>query len=410
MRSSSDNQRIKRMKLNLPEFHPNRGQRHWIQKEITTARFIQTLWRAASTSKRQDPAFVALIVKCGWTNVRDDGSGLRSSFDWRNRAIADYLTTEYESVEQLAVELRRELPRLRNPVQLLSADTGITAYYTALRPATIRYVRRRAADIASAFKVVAGRRSSTIDKIRDVGALLAELPKIKAHHGAAISPLSAITPALACLDPQRRFPIMNQRTRWLLQKIGERQDAGGAVALSKLIGKFNIRNSAELDVYANTADLSRVPTSPAPRRSKKHYRDVGVKSELASLARITANRVRIRKLHNALTNRFRDYQLWRHQGGLQESDFDALIPNWKKGRHLLIEAKTASSGPGGRAQIRQAIGQLFDYRFSHFPAKKVDLAVLLPKEPASDIKILLQSLNIECIWFKSKKLEGSIRL
>jgi hypothetical protein len=77
---------------------------------------------------------------------------------------------------------------------------------------------------------------------------------------------------------------------------------------------------------------------------------------------------------------------------------------------LLIEAKTASEGPSGRPQIRQAIGQLYDYRFTYMPKGNVDVAVLLPKEPSKHVQRLLASLRVELLWFKGKALEGSIRL
>jgi hypothetical protein len=79
-------------------------------------------------------------------------------------------------------------------------------------------------------------------------------------------------------------------------------------------------------------------------------------------------------------------------------------------RDLLIEAKTASEGPTGRSQIRQAIGQLYDYRFTHMPNNQVDLAVLLRKEPSAHVKRLLSSLDIELLWFKGKVLKGTIQL
>lgn len=42
--------------------------------------------------------------------------------------------------------------------------------------------------------------------------------------------------------------------------------------------------------------------------------------------------------------------------------------------------------------------------------EQVDLAVLLPNEPSSDIRALLEPIGIEVIWFKGKKLCGSIEL
>jgi hypothetical protein len=77
---------------------------------------------------------------------------------------------------------------------------------------------------------------------------------------------------------------------------------------------------------------------------------------------------------------------------------------------LLIEAKTASEGSAGRSQVRQAIGQLYDYRFTHMPKNKVDLAVLLRKEPSAHVQRLLASLGIELLWFKGKALNGTIQL
>ncbi len=61
----------------------------------------------------------------------------------------------------------------------------------------------------------------------------------------------------------------------------------------------------------------------------------------------------------------------------------------------LIEAKASVK----REDIRMAVGQLFDYGF--YAAKrfgKLNRAVLLPKEPASDVIEWLQPLDIGVIW------------
>jgi hypothetical protein len=179
-----------------------------------------------------------------------------------------------------------------------------------------------------------------------------------------------------------------------------------------LVGSHGLRNSFELDVYSATAVFSSVRRPANLKLHSVEFRDVGLKSETASMASIAANRFRIRKLHNQLTNRLCDRLLWR-QIIPKESRFDAVVLDWKKGRHLLIEAKTASTGPSGRMQIRQAIGQLFDYRYtyaSQFPPGKVDLAVLLPSQPTDDVQRLLKSLDIEILWFDRTKLKGTIEL
>ncbi|MBK7930528.1 MAG: hypothetical protein IPJ98_24570 [Bryobacterales bacterium] len=202
---------------------------------------------------------------------------------------------------------------------------------------------------------------------------------------------------------------MNKRTTRMLAAIGEKNDSAGAVALSRLIGMNGIRHSFDLDVYSQTAVLPGVKKQKSLLPRLQGLRDVGLKSETDSIGLIASNRIRIAKKHNQLTNRLREWLLWRHQVP-KESKFDALILDWRQGRHLLIEAKTASTGPGGRAQLRQAIGQLFDYRHTYsgkLPPGKIDLAVLLPSKPSEDVLALLGSLDIGVLWFEGKDLKGT---
>ena len=65
---------------------------------------------------------------------------------------------------------------------------------------------------------------------------------------------------------------------------------------------------------------------------------------------------------------------------------------WVKDRNALIEAKNSDS----RDAIRQAIGQLYDYRRFHQPPPR--LAVLLPYRPTDDRLNLLRSAGIEAVW------------
>lgn len=65
---------------------------------------------------------------------------------------------------------------------------------------------------------------------------------------------------------------------------------------------------------------------------------------------------------------------------------------WVEDRQALIEAKNSDS----RDALRQAIGQLYDYRRFHEPP--VRLAVLLPYRPNPDCLALLRSAGIEAVW------------
>ena len=135
---------------------------------------------------------------------------------------------------------------------MLREKTGITHYRNTYRPATVQFIRRHSGDIALAFKQVSTGSTVVYDKVRRVASLIESLGEISAG-GRNVSPFNGLTPVLSCLDPQRRFPIMNQRTRRLLKGIQKNADMEGAVALAKLIDpNYDIRDARELDVYANT--------------------------------------------------------------------------------------------------------------------------------------------------------------
>jgi len=292
---------------------------------------------------------------------------------------------------------------------MLEDSTGIALYRNPYRSSTLRFLKKRSGDISLAFRQVSTNSANVYEKVRNVAALIESLGKIPAD-GRHVSPFNGLTPALSCLDPQNKFPIMNQRTRPLLRSMREKADKEGVVALSRIIGRtYNIRDARELDVYANTETFHR-PSARLVAGGSPSFRDVGVKSEVNSFAQIAAKQAVITKIHNEIINDLRDYLLARYKIAPKEDRFDALVLDWKGGRKLLIEAKSASEGPSGRSQIRQAIGQLYDYRFTLIPNNNVDLAVLLRKEPDVQVKRLLKSLGIELLWFKGKVPVGTIRL
>ena len=294
---------------------------------------------------------------------------------------------------------------------MLREGTGITAYYGAFRPATLAQVKSRSDGIALAFERVSANSGNVHEKVRRVADLIESLGDLRAW-GKTVDPFKGLSPALSCLDPQQKFPIMNKRTRAWLEYFGRDANREGIVALSKLIGPSYgiVRDARELDVYLNTQSPPKLGRRIASRSiAANSAKDIGLKSEISSLAQIAAKKSTIKKIHNRLINHLNDYLLWRHFTA-KESRFDALVISWKKGRDLLIEAKTASDGTTGRSQIRQAIGQLYDYRFRLMPKDNVDLAILLPREPKSDIEALLNSLGIGLLWFEGKRLTGTIHL
>lgn len=222
--------------LALPKYQRSKRQLDWVASERRTANLIQSLWNAAGRTQRNDPAFLCLLVQCGW-NTGGRKNGGNSTRRWRNHKMAEYLTVPYGSDQQLAQDLRSHFRSLSlsRCLSIVQEKTGITRYYTAYHPATRKFVKRHSKDIALAFRQVSSRSADVYNKIRTVATLIEPLGEISAggHH---ISAFNGLTPVLSCLDPQRRFPIMNKLTRALLKRIDKKADEEGAVALSKLIG------------------------------------------------------------------------------------------------------------------------------------------------------------------------------
>lgn len=392
--------------LKFPEFRPNQYERDWVLGELQTARVIRMLWTNTAARDRSDPNFLAVLTRFSWINqAESDGESTRL---WRNRHLAAWVDSSAEGSELARALSSRTRLSLTEARRIIGTSTGISHYYTALRPGALRAIRRHTGTIHSALEQVAQKSPDAVKKVGEVAAAIVALPPFRGPAGRSGSLLNALTPLVACLDPQRRFPIMNHRTERLLRALGRTHDVNGAMALAGLIGQHNLRHSFALDVYAASG---RRKFPPAQRKTHIHaQRPVGRKDEEEGYARLSKKRIRVRRLHNALVNRFVRAVEWKYR--LLESEFDVVLDKWRGNRKLLVEAKTATNGPAGRTQLRQAIGQLHDYRWRAFPdkASKVDLALLVPNRPEDEVISLLRSVGIEALWFDRTVLKGTVPL
>lgn len=396
--------------LKLPYFHRTKAETRWVRSELRTAHVVRTLWEAASPTQRRDPGFLALLARCAWVN-RPQGSD-EASRRLRNQHLAEWLgLSEADSDTELALEVAKALrlsPALAT--RLVRTHSGITDYYKPLRPAFLERINEDSDRIAIVFGLAAKPAVDPAKKAREVTRRVLAMPLLRAPAGGLSSMLNGLSPVLACLDPQRRLPIMNARTARLLSTLGEKLTPDGAAALTGLIGQYGIRHAFDLDVYAFTRQSSFPPARKAGRFTPAEPKTIGLKAEEASVAVLRKTRLKVRRQHNHLLNRFIKIVRW--QNPPRESEFDAVIDDWTPGRRLLVEAKPSVKGPTGRAHLRQAIGQLFDYRWRNFrnEVKQVDLALLTPSKPDEDTLNLLKTLQIEALWFERNKLQGTISL
>ena len=403
--------------IDLPTFQPDQQALDWTEYHRKTAVAIRMMWMAASAQVQRDPDFVVALLQATWLGSHELTESTRLR---RNQHWAEWLGVDARLEAELAAALRLRLKGLTasQARQLVQERTGMTFYYRPARPATIAFVHDHRVPVGQALQRIAGREKDVFKKVREVAQRLDRLPQIGTPSGGTMSCYYSLTPLLACLDPQQKFPLINSKTSTLLRMVGRSADAEGAEALVGLIGQLNIHDTYELDVYANVQQRALGAIAgrlrPRPRRAKGPrsgtLRDLNLKDEEEGVMQLAARRVPIRHLHNELTNQFLNIAAWQYPP--KDGRFDILLEGLKGGRKLLIEAKTSTDGPGGRAQLRMAIGQLFDYRRTHFSETidSVDLALLTPERPSTDVLDLLKSLGIEALWFDGNQLRGTIHL
>jgi hypothetical protein len=190
--------------LKFPDFRPNQYERGWVDSELETARIVRALWTKTPKEKRANPEFLALLTRFGWINQAESDESTRL---WRNRHLAQWLKTDPSDEiglgRALASQTKLSVAQAR---WIIGTSTGITLYYTSLRPGALRGIRRHAAKIHKAFSGVAGQSTDVIKKIGEVAATIVELPTFTGPAGRKGSLINALTPVVACLDPQRRFP------------------------------------------------------------------------------------------------------------------------------------------------------------------------------------------------------------
>lgn len=255
-----------------------------------TSRFIRALWNAAGRRRQREPEFLSLIVRCGWINNGKTRESRRESTRlWRNRNIAQYLNVQYKSDdEQLAERVARTFPRLKEPLKLLGTPTGIIHYRHPLRPGILSFTEQHARSIAPLFRYISSKRGKPDERVRRVINGLANLGKVRIG-GRKVSLLNGLTPALACLDPFMRFPIIGNKTARLLRALGKTYDAEGAVELSHLIGHNGIngiRHSFDLDVYAATNRFPKMrPSVSLPSSALDDINQARAKGEFKKLSK-----------------------------------------------------------------------------------------------------------------------------
>lgn len=304
-------------------------------------------------------------------------------------------------------------PHLPETVTALAKkDTGFSNLYNAFRNSSESWIKKHVNVLSDMFKKAYYFKN---DEERGVVAkMIRTLPDIKkpGSKKSAMDPSCLLTPVLACLDPHRRFPIINKGdlVGKTLKKLKASNDSleNQIISLMGFINQKGIDDAFSLDVLGSEVvrlfpnKTIKVTKKDEPKKNESLRKRLLAEKNEAKSIRSSVFSGKMIKNHNKMSNKL--YTLCeKHQLTVTEGYYDALIKQYKDGRDLLIEIKSTSE----RACLRLAVGQLFDYRRSLNNPHITDMAVLLPNEPSKDDKSYLNEVGIKVLWFtKDNSIEG----
>lgn len=167
------------------------------------------------------------------------------------------------------------------------------------------------------------------------------------------------------------------------------------------------------DEIRSTGQKERITVSKDPKTLSK----ISTKTDISTgffeprttseyVAHFTKMTYQVSPLHEALLTEFAKYaesKSWEPKN--KKIGARDLVLVGKSGIEVLVEAKTV-----GRSQelvVRQAIGQLFSYRYVYYQGSDIPLIALFNRPIAELWQGLLTSLNIDFIYSHESKWEGT---
>lgn len=322
-------------------------------------------------------------------------------------ALAHLFGKKVRASEDLQNSLdHMNLPR---PVAEAAAKTtGFVNAYRAYRNSLLGWCQQHEKELRAILDAARKLRSNDQDRL-ELASEIGQLPPVSTpNEERTMAASSHITPLVACLDPKRKFPIINgedgvnQRLSSLhLMNSSLDDQVKGFIGL---IGQFGLVDAFAVDTMTEdqmTQITQRAQNTHKPSNSIAKGTTLPVFDEAERKAVQDSKTIVYRKRHNKMTNRLQEL-LPGHkldEGTSPDCRYDVLVTNYDgNGRDLLIEAKPDAD----KGSIRIAIGQLLDYRRFLPNQAATDLAVLTISFPSDSYLELMQDLQITALWFVSE--------
>jgi hypothetical protein len=386
----------------------------WANRQRRTNGLVRLVAARVLTSTEVTSEQLYGLCKLTWITESFDGNNPSYITSTKIPALGNSLARDYEtwSLSDVADDVANVLGS-DDAKALVLSHTGFTNFYKPYRNSCRAWLKENQARVEDLF-----RRTFTLasdNEGLEIARAIKALPHIpKANiEGSLVKPEYLLTPTLFALDRRIRFPLINgnEGVRALLSAL-----RAAHVPLDeqysrmiRLYGQGGIQDAADLDqVGRELPDFIRVglkpPTKELLQKKPVEGNALPTKDEVDIESLQKTRTVIHRRLHNVLTNALRERlaSFTLLEGCDESALFDVLVKNYNaSGDDLLIEAKS-SSRP---AQIRMAVGQLFDYWFNIKGTATPHLAILTQEKPGESTIEMLDWLHIAVLWLENGLLK-----
>lgn len=390
----------------------------WVDRERRTAQLVQACYR--HYLGKPTAAKVHALCKLTWITKNggdDDLPDNTRSVTAPALSVLAGMRLSATDVGDLGKELRRA-GVADDVVHHASRPVGFTNFYSGFRAIALTWMEANLAKVMPIVRAVVDTEDD--EQVRAAYAEVEALRPLPRPGAGDMPAFNLLTPALACLEPRARAPIINSRqaVRERLRRLG--LSSASLVqqydGLLGLIGQAGVDDAFGLDT-ADDDEIERAIRGSTTRRAKGAGQGrpkpmVARSDEDLEYLRST-DPVAMKRLHNSMTNALlalcEKAGLALEEGSEQVCLFDALIRSYLAGeRHLLVEVKTDATP----AMCHMAVGQLLDYRRQLAGRAAIDLAVLFPSKPEKATRDFLAYVGVKATWFNADmtSLEGHVRI
>lgn len=392
---------------------------NWAERERDTNRLVRAVAKHLFDTNQLAPENLYGIGKLTWITNSYEGDNPAYISSTKIPALGEAIGVEFGS--QSLAEVARicsEIMRSEHVEQLVLRHTGFTNFYKAYRNSVRDWIYENHANLLHLYALSYG--ASGIYDRRKLIYMMGELQGIpKANHPEhRMKTECYVTPILFSLDPDLQFPLINGN-EWVQNVLAALEVTDASLsdqfeAMNGMLGHAGVADAADLDQVGRamgeqTVDLIQTETKPRTKALLRKQKTAGDKAlplkdegdiEVIQRAGSQSQRRKHNELTNALQSALAEYTLVEGTGA--DCMFDVLVKNYDDEENdLLIEAKSSTEV----ANIRMAVGQLFQYWFSLGGSlEEPHLAVLVPECPVDEVLRFLNELEIGLLWFDGDQL------